>query len=210
MRAPVHLDDCEACTLGAAGVTAYRALFAISPIDANSTVLVIGTGGVSLYALLLARSAGARVIVVSRSPEKLVRARALGATDGVDATAVPDWGRAVRRLTRDAGADLVVEVGGAGTLGESIAAVRPGGTIALVGTVAPIGAAPNLVPVVMREIRVQGLLVGPRADYEALFRRMEVHALRPVIDSTHALADFRVAFDRLASAAHFGKICLTL
>jgi len=210
VRAPAHLDDREAATLGAAGVTAHRALFGITTVDAASTVLVIGTGGVSLYALLLARSAGARVIVVSRSAEKLARAMALGATDGVDASSTPAWGRAVRRLTDNAGVDLVVEVGGTGTLGESLGAMRAGGTIALVGNLAPLGAPLSLVPAVMREIRIQGLLVGPRSSYEALVQRMEEHALHPVIDSVFPLDDHRAAFERLASGEHFGKICLAL
>jgi NADPH:quinone reductase-like Zn-dependent oxidoreductase len=210
VHAPSHLDDREAATLGAAGVTAYRALFGITPVEASSTVLVIGTGGVSLYALQLARAVGARCVVVSRSREKLERALSLGGSEGVNATTTPEWGRAVRRLTRDRGVDLVVEVGGAGTLAESIAAVRPGGTIALVGTVATVAASPSLVPIVMREIRMQGLLVGPRTAYEALVRFLEAHALRPVIDSEFSLERFREAFQRLESDEHFGKICLTM
>jgi NADPH:quinone reductase-like Zn-dependent oxidoreductase len=210
VRVPTHLDDNEAATLGAAGVTAYRALFGFEVIKPSSTVLVIGTGGVSLYALLLARSVGARVIVVSRSRKKLDRALALGATDAIDAAQTPEFGRAVRRRTQDRGADVVVEVGGGGTLDQSIAAVRPGGLIALIGTVAPLGAAPNLVPVVMREIRIQGMLVGPRSTYEALVEHMEAHALRPVIDSVFTLDEHHAAFERLASGEHFGKICLSM
>ncbi len=210
VRLPRHLDFVEAATLGCAGVTAHHALFEQAAIGAGSTVLVIGTGGVSLYALLLAHAAGARVVVVSRSAEKLARAHALGASDGVNASETPAWGRAVRRLTKDAGVDLVVEVGGAGTLAQSIDAVRPGGTIALIGTVAPFGQAPSLVPVTMREIRVQGILVGPRSSFEALVARSEAAQLRPVIDGVHALGDFVRAFERLASGEHFGKIVLSL
>lgn len=209
VRAPEHLDALQACTLGAAGVTAYRALFE-NGVGPGRTVVVIGTGGVSLFALALAVAAGARVIVVSRSLTKLARAVALGASDGIDASATPAWGRAVRKLTQDLGADIVVEVGGAGTLSESITAVRPGGTIALVGTVAPLGDAPSLVPVVMREIRVQGLLVGSRTAYESFFAHAAATKLTPVIDSTYAFADFRAAFERLASGDHFGKVCFAM
>lgn len=207
--APPHLDALQASTLGAAGVTAYRALFEHG-VGPGRTVVVIGTGGVALFALTLAVAAGARVIVVSRSLTKLARAVALGASDGVDSSATPGWGRAVRKLTQDAGADIVVEIGGAGTLAESITAVRPGGTIALVGTLAPVADTPNFVPVVMREIRIQGLLVGSRAAYERFFAHAAETKLTPVIDSTFALAEFRAAFERLESGNHFGKVCLTL
>jgi NADPH:quinone reductase-like Zn-dependent oxidoreductase len=209
VAAPPHLDALQASTLGAAGVTAYRALFEHG-VGPGRTVVVIGTGGVSLFALTLAVAAGARVIAVSRSLTKLTRALALGASDGIDSTATPAWGRAVRKLTQDVGADIVVEVGGAGTLAESITAVRPGGTIALVGTLASSGDAPSLVPVVMREIRIQGLLVGSRASYEAFFAHAAATKLTPVIDSTFPLTEFRAAFERLESGAHFGKVCLSL
>jgi NADPH:quinone reductase-like Zn-dependent oxidoreductase len=209
VQAPDHLDALQASTLGAAGVTAYRALFE-NGVGPGRTVVVIGTGGVSLFALSLAVGAGARVIVVSRSLTKVTRALALGATDGIDSTATPAWGRAVRKLTADIGADIVVEVGGAGTLAESIAAVRPGGTIALVGTVAPIVDAPSLIPVVMREIRIQGLLVGCRTTYETFFAHAAATKLTPIVDSTFALSEFRAAFERLESGDHFGKVCLTL
>jgi NADPH:quinone reductase-like Zn-dependent oxidoreductase len=208
--APSHLDPLHAATLGAAGVTAYRALFE-NGVGPGRTVVVLGTGGVSLFALTLAVAAGARVIVVSRSLTKLARAVALGASDGIDSSATPGWGRAVRKLTQDVGADIVVEVGGAGTLPESITAVRPGGTIALVGTIAPAAAeAPNMVSVVMREIRIQGLLVGSRAVYETFFTHVAATKLMPVIDSTFAFSEFRAAFERLESGNHFGKVCLTL
>jgi NADPH:quinone reductase-like Zn-dependent oxidoreductase len=207
VKAPEHLDAVQASTLGAAGVTAYRALFEHG-IGPGRTVVVIGTGGVSLFALTLAVAAGARVIVVSRSLTKVTRALALGASDGIDSTATPAWGRAVRQLTEDVGADLVVEVGGAGTLAESITAVRPGGTIALVGTLAPVGDAPSMVPVVMREIRIQGLLVGARSAYEQFFAHTAATKLTPVIDRTFPFEDFRAAFEHLESGTHFGKICL--
>jgi len=209
VRVPVHLDEREASTLGTAGVPVFRALFGVTTVNAASTVLVIGTGGVSLFALLLARSAGARVVVVSRSPEKLERAMRLGATHGVDASRTPAWGREVRRLTENLGVDLVIEVGGTGTLGESLAATRAGGTIALIGSIAPLPTPLALVPAIMREIRIQGLLAGPRSAYEALVRHVEEVALRPIVDSVFSFDDHRAAFERLAGGKHFGKICLT-
>jgi NADPH:quinone reductase-like Zn-dependent oxidoreductase len=209
VKAPAHMDAVQASTLGAAGVTAYRALFEHG-VGPGRTVVVLGTGGVSLFALSLAVAAGARVIVVSRSLTKVARALALGASDGIDSTATPAWGSAVRKLTEDAGADIVVEIGGTGTLSESITAVRPGGTIALIGTVAPVGEAPNMVSVVMREIRIQGLLVGSRTAYEQFFAHATATQLTPVIDRTFPFEEFRAAFEHLASGTHFGKICLTL
>jgi NADPH:quinone reductase-like Zn-dependent oxidoreductase len=209
VKAPAHMDAVQASTLGTAGVTAYRALFEHG-VGPGRTVVVIGTGGVSLFALSLAVAAGARVIVVSRSLTKVARALALGASDGIDSTATPAWGSAVRKLTEDAGADIVVEIGGTGTLSESITAVRPGGTIALIGTVAPVGEAPNMVSVVMREIRIQGLLVGSRTAYEQFFAHATATQLTPVIDRTFPFEEFRAAFEHLASGTHFGKICLTL
>ena len=140
----------------------------------------------------------------------MTRALALGASDGIDSTATPGWGRAVRKLTQDVGADIVVEIGGAGTLAESITAVRPGGTIALIGTVAPVDQAPNLVSVVMREIRIQGLLVGSRAVYEQFFAHAAATQLAPVIDRTYPFEEFRAAFEHLESGNHFGKVCLSL
>jgi NADPH:quinone reductase-like Zn-dependent oxidoreductase len=209
VKAPAHMDAVQASTLGTAGVTAYRALFEHG-VGPGRTVVVLGTGGVSLFALSLAVAAGARVIVVSRSLTKVARALALGASDGIDSTATPAWGSAVRKLTEDAGADIVVEIGGTGTLSESITAVRPGGTIALIGTVAPVGEAPNMVSVVMREIRIQGLLVGSRTAYEQFFAHATATQLTPVIDRTFPFEEFRAAFEHLASGTHFGKICLTL
>jgi NADPH:quinone reductase-like Zn-dependent oxidoreductase len=208
VKAPEHLDAVQASTLGAAGVTAYRALFEHG-VGPGRTVVVIGTGGVSLFAVSLAVAAGARVIVVSRSLTKVARALALGATDGIDSTATPAWGHAVRKLTQDVGADIVVEVGGAGTLAESINAVRPGGTIALIGTVATGGEAPSMVPVVMREIRIQGLLVGSRAIYEQFFAHAAATQLTPIVDRVYPIEEFRAAFEYFESGNHFGKVCLS-
>jgi NADPH:quinone reductase-like Zn-dependent oxidoreductase len=207
VRPPPHLTDEEAATLGCAGVTAYRALFELACVGAGQRVLVIGTGGVSTFAILLARAAGALVSVVSRDAGKLERARALGADHGIDAAAVPEWGLAARQHAGGDGVDAVIEVGGAATLAQSLRAVRAGGTVALIGHTPGSSAAPSLVPVVMREIRVQGVLVGPRSSFEALCERIALSALRPSIERVFAFEDFRAAFEQQASAP-FGKICL--
>ena len=209
VRAPANLGDVEAATLPCAGVTAYRALFEESSVGSGSSVLVLGTGGVSMFALLLARAAGARVVVVSRDAGKLERALSLGATHGIDSTKTPEWGLAVRDFTGGQGVDCVVEIGGAGTLAQSLRAVRAGGTVALIGTVAA-GPTPSLVPVVMRNVRLQGIFVGPRATFEALVARVEQQALAPIVDRVFPLAEYRQAFEYLESGRPFGKIALSV
>lgn len=210
VRPPEHLSDLEAATLGVAGVTAYRALFEEATVGPGHSTLVIGTGGVSTYAIILARSAGADVLAVSRHAAKLERTETLGARRGIDATKRPDWGLAVRDVTEGRGVDSVVEIGGAGTLAQSLRAVRAGGTILLIGAVAAAVEAPSLVPVLMRNIRVQGVFVGPRSSFEALVKELERSRAKPVVDRVFPLVDQRAAFDHLASGEAFGKICLDL
>jgi NADPH:quinone reductase-like Zn-dependent oxidoreductase len=207
VKTPRHLSDVEAATLPCAGVTAWRALFDLGGLVPGQTVLCLGTGGVSLYALQLAKAAGARVVVTSSSDEKLERARALGADETINYKAEPDWGKAAKKVT--GGVDLVVEVGGSGTLGNSIKAVRPGGTIALIGVLAG-GKPPDLTAVLMNQIRIQGVFVGPVRSLEALATAMALHKMAPVVDQTFALADARRAFEHLEAAAHVGKVTLTV
>lgn len=210
VRAPPELTDEEAATLGCAGVTAYRTLFELARVEAGTRVLVIGTGGVATFALVLGRAVGAQVIVVSRSAEKLRHAQALGAEHAVNATEQPEWGVVVREFAGGEGAELVVELGGAATLAQSLRAVRAGGTVALIGHTPDGSHTPSLVPVVMREIRVQGVLVGPRASFEAFTRFLAQRRVRPAIDRVFALAEFRSAFETLARGDAFGKTCLRI
>ena len=206
VRPPAHLSDTGAASLACAGVTAWRALFEEGNLVPGQTVLVLGTGGVSLFALQFAKLVGARVIATSRSPEKLERALALGADHGIDLSSDVRFGLRVRELTADAGADHVIEVGGAGTLAESLRAVRAGGTISLIGVLSGSGPQPSLVPAVMRNIRLQGVLVGPRASFVAMNRAIEHARLEPVVDQTFPFADVQAAFDHLESGKHFGKV----
>ncbi len=210
VRPPAHLTDTEAATLGVAGVTAYRALFELAATTAGSRVLVIGTGGVATFAIVLARAAGAHVVVAGRNAGKLERTRALGAEHLVDTSQQPEWGVAVRELTGGDGVELVVELGGAATLGQSLRAVRAGGTVALIGHTPDGPHTPSLVPVVMRELRVQGVLVGPRSTFEALNAFLERTGARPVVERVFELDDYRLAFDELAAGSAFGKTCLRL
>ena len=210
VKVPAHLSDLEAATLPCAALTAWSALVTHGRVTAGDTVLLQGTGGVSIFALQFARMLGARVIITSSSDAKLARARALGADEGINYVDVPEWGKVVRARTGGRGVDLVVEVGGAGTLGESIRAVRPGGTIALIGVLAGGAARVNMTPVLMNQIRVQGVLIGHRESYGAMCRAIAQHRMKPVVDRVFPFEDARAAFDHLADASHFGKVCVAL
>jgi NADPH:quinone reductase-like Zn-dependent oxidoreductase len=203
---PSHLTLEEAATLPCAGVTAWNALFASGEVKPGDTVLVQGTGGVSLFALQLARAAGARVIATSSSDQKLARALELGAAAGINYKTTPDWDKRARELTGGQGVDQIVEVGGAGTLPRSMRAVRMGGYIALIGILSGVSAEVNPMPILMKSIRVQGIFVGSRAMFEAMNRAITINNLRPVIDRVFEFEQVPQALKYLESGAHFGKI----
>ncbi len=204
---PAYLTDVEGATLPCAALTAWNALFEAAALRPGETVLTLGTGGVSLFALQFARMAGARVIVTSSSDAKLERARALGAWQTVNYRSDPEWHKAVRALTDGVGVDHVIELGGAGTLDQSQAAVRAGGTISLIGVLAsgPV----SLFPILMKAIRVQGIFVGSRAMFAAMNRALAEHQVRPVIDRVFPFAESRAAFEHLAGQSHFGKVAIS-
>jgi NADPH:quinone reductase-like Zn-dependent oxidoreductase len=203
---PAHLSDEEAATLPCAAVTAWHALVGEGQLKAGDTVLVQGTGGVSLFALQFALMHGARVIATSSHADKLARVLEMGASDGINYKQTPDWGDKVRELT-GGGVDHIVEVGGAGTLNQSLRAVRMNGRIALIGVLAGPGNV-NPTPILMKNIRVQGIFVGSRAMFEAMNRAITLHKMRPVVDRVFGFAEVRQALRHMESAAHFGKICL--
>lgn len=205
---PEHLSFEEAATLPCAGVTAWNALFGDGTLTAGETVLVQGTGGVSLFALQFARLAGARVIATSSSDQKLERVRALGASDGVNYKTTPDWDARVRELTGAQGVDHIVEVGGAGTLPRSLRAVRMGGRISLIGVLSGGSGELGLFPILMKNVRIQGIYVGSRALFEAMNRAIAFHQLRPVIDRVFPFAEAPAALRHLESGSHFGKIVI--
>ena len=209
-RVPGHLSFVEAATLPCAALTAWTALVEEGRVRPGETVLVLGTGGVSVFALQFARLLGARAIVTSSSDEKLARARELGAAETINYKADAKWGATARDLAGGEGADLVVEVGGAGTVEQSLAAVRPGGTIALIGNLSGAVKDLNLLSILMRNVRVQGVLVGHRAGFEAMNRAVALHALRPVVDRVFPFEEARAAFEHLARGDHFGKVCIEL
>ncbi len=210
VKTPEHLSDEEAATLPCAAVTAWSALVTEGGITAGDTVLVQGTGGVSLFALQLAKLLGARVVATSSRDEKLARVRALGADETINYREVPAWGARAKELTGGVGVDHVVEVGGAGTLQQSLQAVRFGGTISLIGNLAGTRTELLLTHVFMQKIRLNGILVGDRESFEAMNRAIALHRLRPVVDRVFPLEDSRAAFAHLAAGEHFGKICVKI
>ncbi|MFO0863966.1 MAG: NAD(P)-dependent alcohol dehydrogenase [Gemmataceae bacterium] len=206
---PIYLSDEQAATLPCAALTAWHALIPIGRINAGDTVLTLGTGGVSLFALQFAKMHGARVISTTGSTEKVERLRQLGASDVINYKETPEWAEAVRKLTGGRGVDSVVEVGGAGTLPQSIAAVRLAGTVTLIGVLAAVNAAGfNPTTVLMKGIRLQGIFVGSRGMAETMHRALEHHRTEPIIDRVFPLADIRDAMRHLESGQHFGKVCL--
>lgn len=207
---PDYLDHVEVAALPCAAVTAWTALVTEGRVKAGDTVLVQGTGGVSIFALQIGCLLGARVIVISSSEEKLDRARELGAAACINYVEKPLWAREVRRLTDGKGADHIVDVGGAGTLEQSLQAVCSGGRVSLIGVLSGVAAKLNIIPVLMQMVRVQGILVGHRESFEALCRALAVQQTRPVIDQVFPLEQTREALDYMASGAHFGKICITI
>ncbi|MBV8707048.1 MAG: NAD(P)-dependent alcohol dehydrogenase, partial [Acidobacteriaceae bacterium] len=205
---PLSLSNEEAATLPCAGVTAWHALFEHTPSVPGSSVLIQGTGGVSVFALQFAKAAGLRTIVTSSSDEKLERARSMGANETINYKRNPDWEKQARQLTGGAGVDHIIEVGGSGTLPRSLKAVRMGGASSVIGALS--GAEPNVTPVdiLMNSVRVQGIYVGSRLMFERLNRAIELHAIKPVIDRTFAWTEFKEALRHMESQSHFGKICL--
>lgn len=208
VRVPGHLTVAEAATLPCAAVSAWNALFGDGALLPGDTVVVQGTGGVSLFALQFAKLAGACVIVTSSSKAKLERAQALGADHGIDYVERPDWGRAVRELVPD-GVECIVEVGGRGTLAQSIVAARNGGRISFVGFLGGTEAAFDLGELSRKAIRLTGIRVGHRASFEAMCRAISATRLRPVVDRVFSFTDSIEALRRFDAGGHFGKIAIT-
>ena len=206
--APKGFSHAEAATLTTAGLTAWRALVVEGGLKAGDTVLVLGTGGVSIMALQFAKLMGATVIATSSSDEKLIRARALGASHTINYKAHEDWGTQVRNWTGGRGVDHVIEVGGPGTLPQSIAAVRVGGHIALIGVLTGRGGTVPTAAMMVKQARLQGLIVGSRREQADMVRAIDASGFKPIIDRTFGLAEIAAAFRHQASGGHFGKICL--
>jgi NADPH:quinone reductase-like Zn-dependent oxidoreductase len=211
VRVPDYLSTSEAAALPCAAVTAWHAMMERGHrVGVGDTILCLGTGGVSMFALQIAKAAGARVIITSSSDEKLAEAAALGADETINYRTTPDWDREVYARTEKRGVDGVIEVGGPGTLEKSMNSVAAGGFIAQIGVLtgfAPADA--SLFPIVKKNVDLQGIYVGSREMFERMLAFFEEHRIRPVIDSTFAFADAAAAYSRLESAAHSGKILIS-
>jgi len=211
LRLPAHLSLEQGACLPCAAVTAWHAL-TLAPLTAGDTILTLGTGGVSIFALQLAKAHGARVLITSSSDEKLERARALGADGTINYRAEPEWEARVRELSNGVGVDNVMEVGGAGTLEKSLAASRIGGTVSLIGVLTGPGAPnPSTLLALFNRITIRGIYVGSRAMFEAMNRAIAVNRIEPVIDRRFAfeeLDEIRGAYAHLQSGQHFGKVVI--
>jgi NADPH:quinone reductase-like Zn-dependent oxidoreductase len=206
---PANLDYNEAATLACAGTTAWNTLFSDRDLKPGASVLLLGTGGVSIWALQLAKAAGLRTIITSSSEAKLERTRALGADATINYRAIPEWQDEVRRLTEGRGVDLVVEVGGEGTLARSLAAVRMGGTVSVIGGVTGFGTtAIEPLALIAGIQRLSGILVGSRTMLEDLNRLVDTADIHPIIDRVFAFEQAPEAYTHLAAGRHFGKVVI--
>lgn len=208
VRIPDHLAFEEAATLPCAAVTAWAALTQYAPIIAGQTVLVMGTGGVSLFVLQLAKVLGARVIATTSSIYKATRMKDLGADEVVDYSVTPEWDREVRRLTADRGVDLVVDVGGAQTIARAVSSTALGGTVVLVGRLGGAGPGLDLNLLRGRSIGIHSTSVGSRQHFEDMLRAMAVHEIRPVVDRVFDFVHAADAYEHLRQQRHIGKVVI--
>ncbi|MFM0738786.1 NAD(P)-dependent alcohol dehydrogenase [Paraburkholderia xenovorans] len=208
---PAHLGYEEASTLSCAGITAWNALFADGAAKPGATVVLLGTGGVSISALQLAHAAGLRTIITSSSDEKLARARQLGADETINYRATPEWQNEVLRLTNGVGADIVVEVGGRDTLPRSVAAAKMGGLVSIIGGVSSFdGPQLELLPVIGGTKRLHGIMVGSRSMLEDVARLVAAHQIQPVVDRVFDFDEAPAAYAHLKSGQHFGKVVIRI
>ena len=208
ISSPAHLDYAEAATLTCAGVTAWNALFVTGGLKPGQTVLLLGTGGVSIWALQLAKAAGARVIITSSSDAKLERTRKLGADALINYANIPEWSVEARKLTGGEGVDLVLEVGGEKTAAQSLASVRMQGSVVVIGGVSGFGGAVAPRALISGALRMHGVYVGSRQMHEELARFVSQVQLKPVVDRSFAFAEAQEAFRYFEAGKHFGKVAV--
>lgn len=210
VRLPEKFSFEEGASMPCAGVTAWAAL-ARGGFRAGDTVLLQGTGGVSIWGLQIVAASGGRAIVTSSSDAKLERSRQLGAWAGINYASEPEWDKAVWKATQKRGVDHVLEVGGAGTLGRSLACLAPGGHAALIGVLTGAGApGASMFPLVTKNARASGIYVGSRADFEGLVRFLDASGVRPIIDRAFSFEDVSHAYKYLESGSHLGKVVITI
>lgn len=207
---PASLTDEEAATLPCAALTAWHALTLPRQVKAGETVLLLGTGGVSVFAQQFCTMLGARTIVTSSSDYKLEKMKALGASKVINYRMNPEWDTVVLELTGGSGVDRVVEVGGPETFDRSVNAVRVGGIIGLIGVLTGVSGATNPTPIMAKSITVKGIYVGSRAMFTDMNRAIEAHNLKPVIDQTFDFKDARSAYHAMRGAGHFGKLVIKM
>jgi NADPH:quinone reductase-like Zn-dependent oxidoreductase len=211
VRIPSHLSFEEAATLPCAALTAWNALVEQGHLKSGETVVLLGTGGVSLFGLQIARLHGARTILTSSNDEKLARAtRTLGADHTINYKATPNWEEKVLELTGGRGADHVLEVGGAGTLSKSLRCTRPGGHVAVIGVLSGLATELRVTDILMKSLRVNGIFVGSRDMFEAMNRAIGQHELKPVIDLVFPFSKAPTAYEYLQSGQHFGKVVISM
>ncbi len=211
VRIPNHLDYEQASTLPCAALTAWYALVCRGNLQSNQRVLCLGTGGVSIFALQIASTMGADVIITSSDDEKLRKAKELGAAHAINYRSKPQWADEVSKSTGGQGVDHVVEVGGPGTLEQSMKAVSPGGHVALIGVLTGFGApSTSLFPLLAKNVQLNGIYVGPRDQFVAMNDFLERQNLVPIIDRVFEMNDAPAAFQHLASGQHFGKVVVRL
>jgi NADPH:quinone reductase-like Zn-dependent oxidoreductase len=210
VRIPDHLSDEEAATLPCAAVTAHHALMVSGSLKPDDSVLIIGTGGVSIFALQFASAFGARTIVTSSSNEKLNRAKELGAADLINYKEHEDWDKNILDLTEKRGVDHVIEVGGAGTIQKSLRAVKMGGHIAVIGALSGGEGEISPVSILMKSIKMQGIFVGSRQMFEDMNRLICQHNLKPVVDRVFGFDELPDALRYMESGSHFGKIVVKI
>jgi NADPH:quinone reductase-like Zn-dependent oxidoreductase len=205
---PEHLSWEEAATLPCAGVTAWNAVVHAGRAKSGDTVVIQGTGGVSIFALQFAKLLGARVLGTSSSDEKLSRAQKIGLDSGVNYKHTADWGKWVLEQTNGVGADLIVEVGGAGTFAQSLKAVRVGGTVAQIGVLSQSTEPLQIGPLLHKQVHLQGIYVGSRADFEEMNKAIAMHSLQPPVDQVFAFDRVQDALKTMEAGSHFGKLVI--
>ena len=205
---PDYLTNTEAATLPCAGLTAWSSLFEEGKIKPGDSVLIQGTGGVSIFALQFAKLSGARTILISGNEEKIIKAQKLGADKVLNYRSIPEWGKIVRELAGGDGVDHIIEVGGSQTMSQSLRAIRPGGTIYMIGVLSGSELKAQLGLIVTRQIRLQGITVGHRNSFERMIQALNHHHVKPVIDKIFPFESLHEALKHLSKAKHFGKICI--
>lgn len=207
-KVPDFLTDHQVATLPCAALTAWRGLFEDADLEPGDLVVLQGTGGVSIFGLQFAKAAGYRTLITSSSDEKLARAKALGADHVVNYRTTPEWSKPVREASEGRGADFIMEVGGGGTIQESMKAIKIGGHIAIIGIVAGAGEPFNPAALIGNSAKLQGLSVGSRDMFEAMCRAIDLRKIAPVVDKVFPWTEAKAAFSAMAGGEHFGKIVL--